>query len=162
MTTLMKNELIYAYLAGFIDADGSVTIVISRYKEKKTGKLRIQYRIKLSAHNCKIGPIAILQQYFGGGKLRYKKTGKAKLHDNWRPCYEWIICNTLAAEALKKMLPYLTVKKRQAILALRMDKIKKRYGRKIVRRWNPEFGIRCDRVYEKLKQECNRLNKRGM
>lgn len=153
------KEKIYAYLAGFIDADGSITIVTAKYKNKK-GIMRTQYRIKLSAHNCKIEPIQILQKEFGGGKLRHKKTGKAKLHENWRPCYEWIITNTMAANAIKLMLPYLTVKKEQALLCLKVNELKTSTNA-ATRRWNPELSREITNKFYELKSQINLLNKRG-
>jgi hypothetical protein len=48
-------------LAGFVDADGSITIVSARIKDKKSGRIRIQYRARLPACNCKKEPIALLQ-----------------------------------------------------------------------------------------------------
>jgi hypothetical protein len=153
------KEKLYAYLAGFIDADGSITIVNAKYKDKK-GITRIQYRIKLSAHNCKIQPIQVLQKEFGGGKLRNTRRGKIKLHPNWRSCYEWIITNHMAANAIKSMLPYLIVKKEQALLCLEMDRLKTETNAAI-RRWNPELGKKITNQFIELKTKINVLNKRG-
>jgi len=157
-----KKELIYSYLAGFIDADGSITITIERSKRKtKTGeKLQEQYCVKLSAHNCKIEPIQMLSEEFGGGKIRFKKTGKAKNHDNWRPCYEWMITKNKAALAIKLLLPFLLIKKKQAELCLQLDKIKKTHSAS-KRRWNPELNEKINNQFVLLKSEVNLLNKRG-
>lgn len=160
---LSNKELIYAYLAGFIDADGSITIVKTRCNYKtKTGikKSTAQYRVKLSAHNCKIEPIQLLQKEFGGGKLRHKKTGKTKLHDNWRPCYEWIITNIQAATAIKVLLPYLLIKDEQARICIELNDFKRTYSSG-KRRWNKEFSEMCEQKFEVWKQRCNVLNKRG-
>ena len=159
---MTDKELTYAYLAGFIDADGSISIIKTKYSRKTKNGLKesTQYRIKLSAHNCKIEPLQMLQKEFGAGKLRHKKTGKTKLHDNWRPCYEWVVCNTQAAIAIKALLPYLTIKKEQANLCIELDDFRQTYSA-VQRRWDPDFSKLCDEKFEGLKKKCNLLNKRG-
>lgn len=162
--TYMSNdkEKIFAYLAGFIDADGSLTIVTAKYNRKtKNGLIPcIQYRVKLSAHNCKLQPIELLQKEFGGGKLRNTRRGKVKLHPKWRACYEWIITNTMAANAIQSMLPYLIVKNEQAILCLELDKLKKLHTAS-ARRWNIELNEELNNKFQSLKDQINILNKRG-
>lgn len=153
------KEKLHAYLAGFIDADGSITIVSAKYTDKK-GIRRIQYRIKLSAHNCKIAPIEVLQKEFGGGKLRNTRRGKAKLHPKWRACYEWVITNTMAANALRAMLPYLIVKKEQALLCLEVDALKTGTTA-AARRWDPQLSQNITDKFISLKEQVNLLNKRG-
>ena len=156
------QELLYAYLAGFIDADGSITIVTAKSKKKiKSGTLDcIQYCIKLSGHNCKIEPIQLLQKTFGGGKLRNTRRGKVKLHPNWRACYEWSITKNQAANALRRLLPYLIIKKEQALLCLQMDDLKKAHNAS-ERRWNKKLNQEINDKCEELKKKINLLNKRG-
>lgn len=152
---LSYKDLNYAYLAGFIDADGSIGIVTIKSNNK------IRYRIKLSAHNCKKEPIDFLYTIFGGGKIRLKKTGKAKLHDNWRPCYEWMITSNKAAQAIKELLPFLKVKREQAELCLKLDEINKQHS-SCKRRWNPELSSKIDKQFAEFKSKINELNKRGL
>lgn len=148
------KELLYAYLAGFIDADGSITIVTAKTKKS------MQYCVKLSAHNCKIEPIEILQRTFGGGKLRNTRRGKVKLHPNWRACYEWILTKNQAALAIRTLLPYLVVKREQANLCLELDDLKKSCN-SAERRWNPELSNKLTSRFQELKEQINILNKRG-
>lgn len=150
-----SNKEIYAYLAGFIDADGSIGIVSIKSKNKT------RYRIKLSAHNCKKEPIDLLASVFGGGKIRFKKTGKAKLHDNWRPCYEWALTANKAANAIKLLLPYLMIKNQQALLCLELDKINKNNSSS-KRRWDPQLSDEINQKFSSLKERINILNKRGL
>jgi hypothetical protein len=157
----MNETAILAYLAGFIDADGSITIVIARYKDKETGKIKVQYRAKLSAHNCKVEPIQLLQETFGGGKLRYKKTGKARAKEHWRPCYEWTITSTMATSAMKQMLPFLRIKREQADICLQLQEIRDKHP-VVWQRWNPALAAQMQEKLGELKSRCNVLNKRGL
>ena len=157
------KNLTYAYLAEFIDANGSITITKTKcsYKTKDgTKKGTTQYRVKLSAHNCKIAPIQLLQQTFGGGKLRNTRRGKVKLHPNWRACYEWTLTCVQATNALKAMLPYLKIKDEQARICIELDAFKKTYSPG-QRRWDKEFNERCEQKFAAWKERCNVLNKRG-
>jgi len=52
---------ILSYLAGFVDGDGSITI-IARNDGKKTG-----YRPKLTVYNCNPKMVQIMNTYFGAG-----------------------------------------------------------------------------------------------
>lgn len=153
------KELVYAYLAGFIDADGSISITIERSKDSK-GNLREQYCVKIAAHNCKIEPIELLKSEFGGGKVRHKKTGKTKLHTNWRPCYEWSLTKNKAAIAIRTLLPYLRIKDKQAKLCLELDDLKKSTNA-VTRRWNKNLNKELTVKFAALKAEVNSLNKRG-
>lgn len=154
MVSSYQND-IYAYLAGFIDADGSISITTAKYDSK------ISYRIKLSAHNCKKEPIDLLAAQFGGGKIRFKKTGKARLHNNWRPCYEWIITCNKAADAIRKLIPFLLVKREQALICLELDDINKNNS-SVQRRWNPKLNEEIQQKFAHFKEKINLLNKRGL
>lgn len=111
----MKNiELTYAYLAGAIDADGFITIArSSRSKGEK-------YAHRPTYYNAKIGftetsPIIphLLKETFGGSS--YEHQPKNPEHKRW---YNWQIQNVKAADALRRLLPYLRLKRRQAELVL--------------------------------------------
>lgn len=152
------NE-IYAYLAGFVDADGSISIMRDRYFDKKLNRDRFKYRIKLSVHNCKIEPIELFKKHFGGGKLRNTRRGKVKLHPNWRACYEWTLWSKQAEDAIRLLLPYLLIKKPQALLALEMQDF--RHTVKTNDYKKEEIKLNCEKIFSELKEKCKILNKRG-
>lgn len=153
-TAVPDNTL--AYLAGFIDADGSITIVTHHVKNRPS------YRAKISAYNCKLAPIQLLKDTFGGGKLRYRKpSASGRNSDKWRECYEWTLTAKQAEIALEKLLPFLMIKRSQAIQCLRLRKIQNKHN-KAQRRWHPDLDIKCRRIFQKLKERCNKLNKRGL
>ena len=145
----MNQELMYAYMAGFVDADGSISI--------KTESQDRPYVPFITIYNCNYEVIELFYREWGNGKQRYRKS---KTHKNWRPCYEFSLTKRRAAEVIAKLYPYLHIKKRQATLVLRLSRLRAKY-RGGVRRWNPELNAKCERVYSKIKDKCKSLNKRG-
>ena len=143
-----KNEL-YAYMAGFVDADGSISVI-------SLGKLKRSVT-RITVANCNLNAISLFTKEFGG-KLRARHH---KNHKNWRRCYEWSLTSVKAQNVIKVILPYLQIKKRQGVLALRLGRLKAKH-RGATRRWHPEIDAKCKRVYQKIKDECKRLNRRGV
>ena len=107
------------YFAGFFDADGTVTIEKYTYKRDyvhgpKAGKLR--YAIKVQVGNV-YRPVCQMYHERYGGSLYVRKT-KSKTH---RPIWVWHVNSLKAVAFLEDVVPYLTVKKRQAELALEFN-----------------------------------------
>lgn len=149
-----EKELLYAYLAGIVDGEGSISIQTS-------GKVK-QFTTKLTVTNTNYEMIQLFEQEFGG-KVRQRvwKTAGPQDKLNWKPCYEWTLIHQKAASAVELLYPHLRIKKRQAILLLRLNRLKRRYnGAK--RRWDKELNAKCLRVYGKLKARCKALNQRGL
>ena len=147
------TPIIAAYLAGFIDGDGTITIV-------NRGKSCKQFRPQIIVYNCNDVVVSFFEKYCGKAKIRLKKTGKCKEHINWRPVYEIIYTNQKAINIINHILPYLNIKKRQARLLLRYNKLDKKYS-PVFKRWNPDIAKYIISIKLKLKKECNQLNSRG-
>lgn len=143
----MKN-ILYAYMAGFVDADGSISITT-------VSKAKV-YVTKITVTNCDERVMWLFRDEFGG-KVRCREWK----NKNWRPGYEWTLTSVKAQTVIKLILPYLRIKRKQAFLVLRLGKLKAKYNG-AVRRWDRKLSGRCDRVYSKLKDKCKALNKRGV
>lgn len=138
---------LYAYMAGFVDADGSISIsAVSVAK---------QYVSKIVVTNCDERVVTLFRDEFGG-QVRCRSWKNPR----WKPCYEWRLTAIKAQTVIKLILPYLRIKKKQALLVLRLGKLKAKYNG-AVRRWDQELSLKCDRVYSKIKNKCQLLNKRG-
>ena len=112
------DEIILAYLAGIIDADGSITITVST--PSRTGStLRYGENIALGQVNPEA--IELLKESFGGGLSIQKPRGISR-----RPLYRWQVNTRKAANVLKQLLPYLRIKRRQAEICLELHEIKNR------------------------------------
>lgn len=147
-----SKEILYSYLAGFVDADGSISIKSLSKKKYAVGFITV--------YNCNEAVINIFRKELGAGKSRYKKTGKGKNKINWRPCWEWQLTAQKAAIAIRKIRPYLKIKDKQADLVLRLCKLKESSSGGLAR-WNPVRYERFQKLYIKLKDRCKKLNKRG-
>lgn len=92
-----------AYMAGFVDADGCISIRCSR-----GGRICGVYLIIVQSERAVLD--AIMTRF--GGSVNPYKSGFG--HGHWR----WVIASKNAKRCLTDIIPYLFQKKRQAELAL--------------------------------------------
>lgn len=105
-----------AYLAGFFDADGCVVLATRKLPRMNTPG--VYHRLRLQVAGVDPTPLQLFQQRWGGslGSLQPPKPTQ-------RRYYQWVLDNNQKVHhALEEMLPYLTVKRRQARLALRYSR----------------------------------------
>jgi intein/homing endonuclease len=101
------SEASRAYLAGFLDADGSIMAVIEKHPEKKFG-FRVRVIVKITQHNEEI------LQWF----LRQFRIGRIQRN---RRAYDWIIRDQSSVkEFLVLIRPYLRLKAKQARIAIKI------------------------------------------
>jgi len=133
----MSDKAKYAYLAGIIDGEGCLTIGAGR-KGKVTNYNSI---IMIASTNEKL--IQWLQTNFGGN---YYKAGRVS--EKWKQAYIWRFLKKKDIEQLLlAVLPYLIIKREQAILLLEFVRLP-RYQ---------ETPEKREELYQKIKV----LNKRG-
>lgn len=96
-----------AYLAGFLDGDGAIMACIEKHSEKKFN-FRVRVVVKITQKK-KIN-LEWLKNDFKIGLIKQNESTA-----------DWIIRDQKAAKFLLKLiLPYLKVKKKQAIIALKI------------------------------------------
>lgn len=148
-----EKSLLYAYMAGIIDGEGSISIVSSA-KHKP-------YIPKITVSNTNYEMIDLFEKEFGGKVRRRSWSSNQKnINENWKDAYEWTLIHQKAAKVIECLYPFLRIKKTQAILLLRLARLKHKYNG-AQRRWDKELDIKCMRVYEKIKLRCKKLNQRG-
>jgi hypothetical protein len=151
-----------AYCAGIIDGEGSIGIY--RRLERRT------YRITVAVAMCETEAVTLLCELFGGSIAVGCRTDR----DKHRPQYAWHAAASMGALCLREILPYLRIKKAQAVNALRLQELnteirnsttlqrKNRKGFGPARRGqfliDPARMAECDSLYAAQKE----LNRRGV
>lgn len=92
------------YLAGFFDGEGSVST--------DNGVLR------LSVGQVNPKPLRTLHRRYGG---HLRLIQKSQINPKHQDIYHWTIAARSAVPVLRDLLPYLVVKKAQAVLGLRLQ-----------------------------------------
>lgn len=116
----MTPKLIYAYLAGAIDSDGSIGIKKSTYHKRvrqDATNATFSERIMLKQVTPEI-PHLLKEQF--GGYLRLEKPSTT----DGKPLWSWQVTDKQAAYAATALLPFLRVKRRQAELILELRESK--------------------------------------
>lgn len=115
------SDCLYAYLAGAMDSDGSFGIKRSTYHIRVRGDATNPvYFERVSLKQVTPDIPELLQTTFGGGCYKGKPGT-----NNSKPLYVWQATNKKAANACIFLLPYLRIKKTQALLLLELRETKK-------------------------------------
>ena len=143
------KQAILAYAAGIIDGEGCIRIVVRKPRNRRSTQHSLILQVAQKD--------GILMDWLYGnfGGMVYLKNKRTDGSD-W--IYEWRVMERKAAEVLKQVMPFLTVKKRQAELGLRFQTHKTGAGNYGDGRYKPlsehELKLR-----EKLAQEISQAKK---
>ena len=97
------DRALWAYIAGFLDGEGCISIAAS------SGYPSLQ----VTANNTEEEPLLFIQKVFGGS-IYWRRPTSVKCKD----VYCWSIHGSSAIEVLEILLPFLIVKKERALLAI--------------------------------------------
>lgn len=101
----IPSEVNKAYISGLLDGDGAIMACIEKHAEKRFG-FRVRIYIKISQNNEKI--LTWCKSVTNMGRIRNVR-GKE---------WEWLVRSQIEAKiVLEWLIPYLKIKKRQAMLA---------------------------------------------
>lgn len=143
------DEKTKAYIAGIIDADGSISIGCRRRNHKLTEynhTWTTKVEISMSQHNV----INFIYKSIGERGSLYMK-----LPENGKPLLRLTLEANTCREILPQLLPYLIAKREQAELALEMLDIIRNVGK---RKRSEEIENKACHIYNKMRT----LNIRGL
>lgn len=111
-----------AYLAGFMDGEGSFSIVKTyQINERKDGSKHkcIRYHLHIKIANTNLPVLEWIVLHFGG-QISAKKDWSPK----WKKRYDWTLTGHSRMEVMiLALLPYLLIKREQALVALEFARL---------------------------------------
>ena len=131
------NSTVLAYLAGCIDSDGCITISrqirkIGRLKTKRpshAAKLQFTGTVNDVAHR-------LFKDTFGGSILYYRPR-----NPKHKEQIVWSSCNLVASAAVKRLIPYLLLKRRQGELLVEFSSVVKQQWEEIKELQIPPYRV---------------------
>jgi len=141
-----------AYIAGFIDGEGTISI-------SKTGYVSTSgennYTTLLRVGNTNKEVLETIRNWTGLGYVKIFSTKWSTERKNNKPLWKWQMAANQMRELLPVILPYLLIKKRVAKLALELlgDKPRVR-GRHVSQELREKYRI--------IVKEAQELNQRGV
>lgn len=136
----------WAYLAGFVDADGS--IAVSRWRDSRNQATR--YIVRLSISNCdKYIMNWLVSKFYGCVSLSNRNAPKQH-----RTLWRWVLSGIKAKPVLTRILPHLRLKQKRGELALQFISTMSKSGRV---RLTPDVILERERIFKHV----TRMNRRG-
>ena len=146
----MSDKAKYGYLAGIVDGEGTITIGRSEYvahRKAEGSRPARQYNslgfhVKVSVKNTDLRLMKWLKNRFGGEYYDAKSK-----NPSWKDSYVWHHAAESKQEFLLAILPYLIIKREQALVALEFLRI--------------DSQVRCPEKRQALYEKIVTLNQRG-
>jgi len=149
----MSDKARYGYVAGIVDGEGTITVCRSEYvahkkRVSKKGDVRLYdsptvgFHVKVSVKNTDTRLMKWLKSRFGGEYYECKSE-----KETWKNSFVWHHKAESKQEFLLAILPYLIVKREQAIVALEFLRL--------------GAQVRCPEKRQELYEKIVALNQRG-
>lgn len=107
-TKINLTKMQCAYLAGFVDADGCIQI------EGKNGENKKTWTLTVTLYNCDNFALEKMRDWIGSGKVKCRDRNPEK----WNKSYALRYRAATAAKIIKRIVPYMLVKKEQGDVAM--------------------------------------------
>lgn len=111
-------DIRYAYLAGFIDGEGCIRITKTKIQDAARRRTHAYFLWMTAANTCE-AVIRAIREEFGGDVA---DTRKYKKNPNWANSWRWRITGPRCAKIIERMLPFLIVKRNEALVALEFQR----------------------------------------
>lgn len=150
----MQEQILYAYFAGAIDADGFISI---QRTVKKSKPWHPTYHTVRVGFTGTVGTVVqdLLRENFGGSV--YVHIPKNKNH---KPSHSWQASGKKAKVVLIAIAPYLLVKQEQAHLGIEFQELMERQRKEMLKIQKPPYHITPEMLIERnrLWEAVTRLN----
>jgi hypothetical protein len=118
-----------AYCAGLFDGEGCILLAkhhtYQGQKETAYGRQpNYRYRMDIRLNQTRPESVAFMQEVLGGTVYFLPKGYGPKKDKIYSGRWHWEMADAVAAQALKAMLPYLLIKKAEAVLAIKFQATK--------------------------------------
>ena len=120
----MLTEIEKAWMAGFVDGEGSLTIIKQVRKDRPSSA----YRAYATISNTNAGVLKIFCKEYGGRIYSYRDV--REWDAKWKDSYYWICPIVTTRKFLSDILPHLKLKRKQAELLLEFINKKHAFRRK--------------------------------
>lgn len=110
----MPDDLVLAYMAGIIDADGHISIH-RKHHVLKTGEKKTYYRPLIGIAGTCPAPHDLAHSLWGGSRFTYQPKNPRHLLQ-----HQWQCVGIRAKLAIEQLLPFLRIKPEQAKVALQL------------------------------------------
>lgn len=113
-----RQTLRIAYCSGLIDGEGSICVTKTKPMQNRINPLHAPLiRVRMNREE----PMKFLQETFQCGKIYYE--GFRQDRPNQKPMFRWVVTNRDdVVKVIEEILPFLLVKKEQALLVKEMCK----------------------------------------
>ena len=145
-----------AYLAGFFDGEGTISI----HKHKETTSRGYYFQPFFSVSNTNLEALTFIKNKLGNiGNLHKTSTRKGELEKGWKPAYRLDIGKrSHLLELLPKIIPYLIIKKKQSELLLqfllrrdRKKRVLRHKNGRFIKGQQIFFDIEDEEIFNKIK-----------
>ena len=146
--TISPEDL--AYIAGFVDGEGTISILRyykSNYKEKR----RMDWRAFVGINNTNKEVLEWIMLTVGAGNL-----SKSNRREGYKTCWKYSLSGSNSIIFSQALLPYLKVKRTNALILIELGKT---LANSYMPRKTPEY-IKEKR--EELTNQIQSINRRGL
>lgn len=109
------RQAVAAYVAGYIDGEGTIRVQKARGRKRADGKCS-QYNPQVTITSVDEAPLLFIQKHYGGWIRQYQPPSKG---DNAREAHQWVLQGRDSVlQLMNDMGPYVLVKARHIELML--------------------------------------------
>lgn len=137
---MQNKEILIAYCAGFFDGEGSILINRANQTNNRSS---FGFSLQIDVSQISDIPLTIFQKIWGGEIYKYAQKNKSAI-------YKLRYSGKSAGFVLKDMLPYLSLKKDEATVAIEFISIKK-IGEKLTFETKQQYREKLQKIRETRK-----------